>query len=59
MSKIVLDTLQIHSDDLGEVVGDFHGTPIIGWNPQTTAEREDRDMRDRLRIAKQLQGDPQ
>jgi len=54
----------IHSDDLYDnygdgaplnLVGDFHGTPIIGWDPQATEVREATDAVLRMRNAKAYQ----
>ena len=52
----------IHSDDLYnsdgaplKLVGDFHGTSIIGWDPQTTEVREATDAVLRMRNAKAYQ----
>ena len=42
MSDIKLDQQQIHSEDIGEVVGDFHGTPIVQVDFEAAAEREAR-----------------
>lgn len=52
MSKVILDNLEIHSDDLGDVVGFFHGTPIREYNAQTTEAREQADVRKRMADAR-------
>ena len=48
MSDIKLDQQQIHSEDIGEVVGDFHGTPIVQVDFKAA---EDREARAQDRIA--------
>jgi hypothetical protein len=30
----------INSDDLGEVVGEFHGVPVRAWDKRSTRKRE-------------------
>ena len=52
----------IHTDDIYNsdgaplnLVGDFHGTLIIGWDPQDTAVREATDAALRMRDAKAYQ----
>jgi hypothetical protein len=34
-----LDLLTLHNDDMGSVVGDFHGTPIKAYYPETAEAR--------------------
>ena len=48
MSQIKLDIGTIHSDDIGEVVGSFHGTPIVQVDFKAA---EDREARAQDRIA--------
>lgn len=43
------DTQIIHSDDIGEVVGDFHGTPIRSLNSFASELREQDDSQIRAR----------
>ena len=54
--KLTVDHLAIHSDDLGtdgsQIVGDFHGTPIIGWDARDTAARTNEETRKRLSSAR-------
>lgn len=52
MSSIKIDQQYAHSDDIGEVVGYFHDTPIHLWDPNTTAVREARDLTKRLAVAR-------
>jgi hypothetical protein len=52
MSKVILDNLEIHSDDLGDVVGDFHGTPIRQYDSRATEAREQADARKRMAFAR-------
>lgn len=39
-SRVQLDPLIVHSEDLGDIVGDFHGTPIRLWYPEETELRQ-------------------
>jgi hypothetical protein len=39
-STIQLDPLVVHSDDLGEIVGSFYGTPVRLWYPEETSLRD-------------------
>lgn len=48
--KPIVDHMYVHNDDIGgaerhvtNVIGDFHGNPIIQWNPRATEERETRE----------------
>ncbi len=43
------DTQVIHSDDIGEIVGDFHGTPIRSLNPFASEVREQDEAQMRAR----------
>jgi hypothetical protein len=52
MSTIKLDQLYMHSDDIGEVVGDFHSTPIFHVDFSAVYERETLDARRRYAAAK-------
>lgn len=47
-SKVEIDLLAVHSDDLGEAVGEFYGTPIRQWNASESRKREDADLIQRL-----------
>lgn len=35
----------IHADDLGSIVGEFHGEPVREWDRTTSIDRADRDAR--------------
>jgi hypothetical protein len=30
----------VHNDDLGNIIGDFHGIPVRGWDAKASAARE-------------------
>ena len=30
----------VHNDDLGEIIGNFHGIPVRSWNKKATRTRE-------------------
>lgn len=47
------DTLFIHSDDIGGVVGKFHGIPVNEWCPESSFIRENEDMRLRIILGKE------
>lgn len=49
MNRVTLDPLVIHSQDLGDVVGDFYGTSIRSWYPEAT-ETHDRENTRRIVI---------
>lgn len=53
--KPIVDHMYIHNDDIGgaerhvtNVVGNFHGNPIILWNPAGTENREVREAIQRI-----------
>lgn len=53
--KTVVDHMYIHADDIGgperhvtNIAGDFHGNPIIYWNPAATTEREIKEAAERI-----------
>jgi hypothetical protein len=48
VSDIKLDRQEIHSDDIGEVVGDFHGTPIYVVDFEAIEQRVVLDIRRRM-----------
>jgi hypothetical protein len=35
----------VHVDDLGEIIGNFHGIPVRSWDAKASAARECRDIR--------------
>jgi len=47
-STVELDIQTIHVDDMGEIVGEFYGTPIRQWNASASRKREDADLIIRL-----------
>lgn len=47
-STVELDIQTIHSEDMGEIVGEFYGTPIRQWNALESRKREDADLIQRL-----------
>lgn len=47
-SKVELDLQTVHLDDIGEIVGEFYGTPVRLWNASASRTREDADMIRRL-----------
>jgi hypothetical protein len=47
-STVELDIQTVHSEDMGEVVGEFYGTPIRQWNASESRKREDADLIQRL-----------
>lgn len=51
-----VDFLVIHSNDLNDTVGSFHGTPIIAWDVRDTERRENQDAAKRLNFAKEQNG---
>jgi hypothetical protein len=57
MNRPTLDLLLIHSNDLGEPLGDFHGTTIYAWDPQVSEVREQRLRTQRIAYARQVEAD--
>ena len=51
-SKIQLDIQSVHADDIGEIVGEFHGTPIREWYPTEAALREYADAAWRIAVGR-------
>ena len=51
-SKVQLDIQSVHADDIGEVIGIFHGSPIREWYPTSAAVREINETERRLAIAR-------
>ena len=47
-STIELDIQTVHADDMGEIVGEFYGTPIRLWHASDSRRREDFDMIQRI-----------
>ena len=35
----------VHSDDIGEIIGNFHGIPVRVWDAKASAAREARETR--------------
>ena len=46
-----VDTLVMHSNDIGQVVGDFYGTAIRAYNPLAVEVRELVDAQIRIRMS--------
>lgn len=45
----------VHNDDLGEIVGSFHGIPVRKWYAKSTAVREVVEVRRRISIRKAME----
>ena len=53
-SKIQLDIQVIHADDIGDMVGEFYGTPIRTWYASASQTRENSDLSKRIAYAKEV-----
>jgi hypothetical protein len=51
-----LDSLTMHSDDLGSVVGEFYGTPIRQYYPEMVERREEEDLMQIVRASIKARG---
>jgi hypothetical protein len=49
-----VDCQTIHADDMGVVVGEFYGEPVIEWFPANSLRREDSDTRRRVQYSKAI-----
>lgn len=38
----------VHNDDLGEIVGNFHGIPVRNWDAKATKTRDEADTIQRI-----------
>lgn len=54
-STVELDILEVHMDDLGDIVGEFYSTPIRIWHASDSRRREDADLILRLEYARHTQ----
>ena len=45
----------VHNDDLGDVIGFFHGIPVRGWDAKATRVREETEVRVRIYARKQYE----